>query len=113
MTTDIPYDDNDLIALDAIVRRIVANGATAAWVCGLDGDLLAICESGEPGLSEHTTVAEARLQEVVVGATVTSLTNLDAIAVLLEDVDAVFAQYRGRRHQAQRRGRRATAAYGY
>lgn len=107
---DIPYDDRDLIALDAIVRRLVALGASMAWVTTFDGELLAICEAGEPGLSEPTTIARTRLPEVVVGAMVTSRVDLDAVASALEDVDRVFARYRGRPDQRSRRGPRVATA---
>ena len=94
MTIDIPYDDNDLIALDGIVQRMVERGASMAWITGLDGELLAICEAGEVGLSEPMTTARARLDEVVVGAMINSRMNLAVLSAALEDVDQVFALYR-------------------
>ena len=100
MSLDAPYDDNDLLALDAIVQRIVELGASMAWVTTLDGELLAVCEVGEPGLSEPTTTARARLPEVIVGAMITARADLDAMAAALEDVDRVFARYRQLHRQA-------------
>ncbi len=114
MSWDIPYDDNDLLALDAIVQRIVRLGASLAWITGPDGGLLAICEAGEPGLSEPTTIARTRLPEVVVGAMVTSRVDLDAVAAVLEDVDRIFAPYRLAYRSSRSHGARQTAgSHGY
>ena len=114
MSWDIPYNDHDIIALDAIVQRIVALGASMAWVASHDGDLLAICEAGEPGLSEPTTIARTRLPEVVVGAMITSRTDLDAMAAVLEDVDRVFAPYRTAYRSSRSHGARWTESpHGY
>jgi len=114
MTWDIPYDDSDLLALDAIVQRVVGLGASLAWITGLDGGLLAICEAGEPGLSEPTTIARTRLPEVVVGAMVTSRVDLVAVAAVLEDVDRIFAPYRrGHRRSPSHRARETAETYEY
>lgn len=95
MNLDIPFTDSDIIALDDIVQRIVSFGANIAWIRWPDGDLLVVAEAdGEADFDADGTTAQARVEEVIVGAKFTSRFDLDALAAVLGDVDRVFAPYR-------------------